>query len=393
MPAADTAPPPPPAPPAHWHPMELLPVLQCMPRGPWRDAAQTGLLNLLVAGLILGVTLMDTPMDRIAGTVFRTVVVAQCVGFSIHAGFELSTCWLGARLARAPDALRIAWNAVLCIAGVFTGYAVGALLLGAGWQHWLLTLRGSAVVAVLGTFLSLVLFAAWRATQRQAQADAALAQARAREMAIEREALAARLRMLQAQIEPHFLYNTLANAVALIDPAPATARHLLERLIDYLRAGLQASRADAHTLGREFALLGAYLDLMALRMGPRLHWHLAADPALDALPVAPMLLQPLVENAITHGLEPAVAGGRVDLGARVERGRLVLEVVDTGVGIATHRAPPAPTPAGDGRAAGGVGLANVRERLQALHGAAATLTLADRPGGGTIARIELPLPA
>src|SRR5207248_11474018 len=102
---------------------------------------------------------------------------------------------------------------------------------------------------------------------------------------------------LQAQIEPHFLYNTLANVVSLIGPRPARAQHMLERFIDYLRASLAASRQDCATLGAEADLIAAYLDVLAVRMGERLRYRIEVPDTLRALPIAPMLLQPLVENA------------------------------------------------------------------------------------------------
>jgi len=129
----------------------------------------------------------------------------------------------------------------------------------------------------------------------------------------------ARLRALQAQIEPHFLYNTLANVVSLIEVQPAQARHMLERFIDYLRASLAASRQERATLGAEADMIAAYLDVLGVRMGERLRYRIEVPAALRASSIAPMLLQPLVENAIAHGLEPKVEGGEVLLRARAGR--------------------------------------------------------------------------
>jgi len=218
--------------------------------------------------------------------------------------------------------------------------------------------------------------------QRRAQAE--VQQLRQREeIAATAQLLAeAQLRALQAQVEPHFLYNTLANVLSLIDTQPAQARRMLERFIDFLRASLQASRAASATVGAELDLAAAYLDVLAVRMGKRLHYRIEADDAARASQVAPMLIQPLVENAVMHGLEPKVEGGTIVLRAYLasDSAGLVIEVRDDGVGIGN--APP--------RSGGGVGMANVKARALSMHGAAAQLQLTDNPGGGAIVRLLLP---
>ncbi|MDZ7651567.1 MAG: sensor histidine kinase [Burkholderiaceae bacterium] len=215
---------------------------------------------------------------------------------------------------------------------------------------------------------------------RLAEAEKQLAADRERAAVLERQALDARLRSLQAQIEPHFLFNTLANVVSLVDAQPADAKRMLERLIDLLRGSLSASRAQHATLGQEADLLRAYLDILAIRMAHRLRYEIAIDVSLRAQPLAPMLLQPLVENAIQHGLEPKVEGGRVRITASERGPELEVVVEDDGVGFgATTRG-------------GGVGLSNLRERLAALYGVRARLAIEDaRPG--TRARLTLPLDA
>ena len=156
---------------------------------------------------------------------------------------------------------------------------------------------------------------------------------------------------------------------------------LLEQLIDHLRATLRSSRAAATTLAEEFKLMDAYHGLMAIRMGERLAYRLDLPLALAGVEIAPMLLQPLLENAIRHGLEPRIEGGRLDVVATREGGALVLAVRDTGLGLAA--------PATHGT---GLGLENIRERLLALYGPGATLTLADGAPCGTVATMTIPLP-
>jgi signal transduction histidine kinase len=210
-----------------------------------------------------------------------------------------------------------------------------------------------------------------------------LAVAREQAQAAQRQAAENQLRLLQSQLEPHMLFNTLANLRVLIGLDPDRAQAMLDRLIAFLRATLSASRASSQALSTEFAQLDDYLALMAVRMGPRLQVRLDLPPELAGLPVPPLLLQPLVENSIKHGLEPKVAGGRIEVAARRDGGELSLSVRDTGVGLRAE----APT------AGTGFGLEQVRQRLATLYGSGGTLSLQPAPGpdGGTLAVIRFPV--
>jgi hypothetical protein len=189
----------------------------------------------------------------------------------------------------------------------------------------------------------------------------------------------ARLKLLETQLEPHMLFNTLANLRVLIATDPQRAQTMLDHMIAYLRATLGASLAATHTLQAEFDRLRDYLELMAIRMGPRLSYTLDLPPELAQQPVPTLLLQPLVENSIKHGLEPKVEGGRISVSARREGGDLLLEVLDTGVGL-TGAAPGHP----------GFGVAQVRERLVTTYGNTVTIELIAASQGGTRARARFP---
>jgi hypothetical protein len=191
----------------------------------------------------------------------------------------------------------------------------------------------------------------------------------------------ARLKLLETQLEPHMLFNTLANLRVLIGIDPVRAQTMLDHMIAYLRATLAASRATSHPLQAEFDRLRDYLELMSIRMGPRLRYSLDLPPDLASNPVPTLLLQPLVENAIKHGLEPKVEGGSVTVTARRENGQIVLEVADTGVGLA-------PAPAGGPANAAGFGVGQVRERLAAAYGAQSAIELIADHAGGTRARVH-----
>jgi hypothetical protein len=196
----------------------------------------------------------------------------------------------------------------------------------------------------------------------------------------ERAAIEAQLRALQAQIEPHFLFNTLANLDALIAVDAGQARALLANLIRYLRAALTHARSEAATLQTEVELLKAYLAIMGLRLPNRLTTEFDCDPDCLRLKFPAMLLQPLVENAITHGIEPACEGGTIKVSVRCAGNMLMLAVDDTGIGL------------GNAHNAGtGAGIQNIRARLKSLFGESARLTLESRSPRGTHAGIEVPL--
>jgi sensor histidine kinase YesM len=195
---------------------------------------------------------------------------------------------------------------------------------------------------------------------------------------LEQQTLQARLRTLEAQIEPHFLFNTLATVRRLYETDPAAGEAMLDRLMSYLRVALPSMRGAQTTLASEAQLIEAYLDLQQVRMGRRLAYRVDIAPALRSIEVPPMMLLTLVENAIKHGLAPQREGGRIDVTARLDASELRLEVADTGRGF------------GGNTAGGGTGLANIRSRLAAMFGTAAQLTLESRAPRGLLATIRLP---
>jgi len=204
----------------------------------------------------------------------------------------------------------------------------------------------------------------------------------------------AQLRLLQGQMEPHFLFNTLANVICMIDTDAAGAKHTLETLTDYLRASLGSLRRGDSTLGAELDLAGRYLQLMQARMGDRLRFEIEADDAARQAALMPLVLQPLIENAVKHGLEPRVDGGTVRVKAvRVAVGgadALQVCVEDDGAGLAAAAARPRRRVAG-GADGNGIALANLRERLRARFGPAAQLTLSELEAGrGTRACLVIP---
>jgi signal transduction histidine kinase len=187
----------------------------------------------------------------------------------------------------------------------------------------------------------------------------------------------ARLQALQAQVEPHFLFNTLAHVKWLYRRDAARGRHMLDRLLDYLQAALPKVRQADTTLEQELELAHAYLDLQQIRIGGRLAFSIEVPPEIARLKFPPLMLLTLVENAIKHGIAPRTEGGTIRIRARADADRLRIEVCDTGAGLS--------------QAAGsGMGLANVRARLAALFGAGARLVIEPNAPHGVVAAIEIP---
>lgn len=257
---------------------------------------------------------------------------------------------------------------------------------------WLISWRFSgrwwpaAPLALLSETLKYSMLAgfvyATRALQRHAErADAEALGDQAAQHELERQAAEARLSLLQAQIEPHFLFNTLAHVRRLYRKHPAAGARAIDDLLAYLRVALPQVRRTESTLGDEFAVVAAYLRLFQVRMGPRLVFRLDLPATLRALPFPPMVLVTLAENAIKHGLAPAELGGCIEVAARIRDGRVEVAVADDGVGF------------GPDAGGCGVGLVNVRRQLAARFGAAASLVLEQRQSGGVIARLGLPMAA
>jgi LytS/YehU family sensor histidine kinase len=214
--------------------------------------------------------------------------------------------------------------------------------------------------------------------KRSAELTARQATKRAETEQLERAVLEARMEALQAQIEPHFLFNTLASIDQLIQTDPPRASRMQQSLIRYLRSAMPQMRDGGRpTLGQQVDLSNAYLEIMAVRMEDRLQPVVRVPDGLKSAVFPSMMLQTLVENAIKHGLEPKAEGGRLEIGAEIVDGQLTVHVQDTGRGFAP-------------KADGGVGLANIRERLKAMYNGRAELIVSVPPTGGTCATIKVP---
>jgi signal transduction histidine kinase len=326
----------------------------------------------LCAGLLLAAQLLPRPL--------RT---------GWQAGFVL--CLSGHAAGDLALVLRARWRpgfslpgALACLLpAVLAGSVVGWL----AYRHWVanapLRLLPDAAALACPLLLALALLLQQLRQQRRAQL-AQEAQWRADEQArTERRLLEQELRALQAQIEPHFLYNTLASVQQLIATEPAQAGALTTHMIAYLRAALPGLRASSSTVAQELALASHYLEIMRIRLGSRFSFAVHASAAAADLPFPPAVLMSVVENAVQHGIEPKPGPVHIAITAEVDGEALQLTVRDNGAGL--------PATVHDGN-----GLGNLRERLHKLHGVAARFSLqADAHTGGrgdTIACITIPLP-
>jgi sensor histidine kinase YesM len=334
----------------------------------FKRCLQAMVFNTVIA---LGITTFDEK-----GLVVN-LVYSQCIGLSIWSLIEAAH----GTLVRdyATQLHRMFW---IVPASVVLGYLAGTAISSVLLAHQSLGLLVHEPRKALGfLFISMaaggVISYFFVSREQLAMARLDLARTQADIEAAQRQATEAQLKLLQSQLEPHMLFNTLANLRALIALDPARAQDMLDRMVAYLRSTLSASRVATHPLQAEFDRLRDYLELMTVRMGPRLHYTLDLPLALATQPVPPLLLQPLVENAIKHGLEPKVEGGSITVLARLAGAAMVLEVHDTGVGLPPNQPP-------------GFGLTQVRERLHTAYGDLATIELIATSPGFTCARVTFP---
>jgi Histidine kinase len=312
----------------------------------------------------LGLALVFNTMLALAITGFghqsfaNNLLYSQLIGLLIWALIDVGRFYLHPNGWPSTPAM-VVLVAVATVGGYLGGSAIGNLINGFsalhGWSEFPKMMVGYFLLSlVAGTVITYYFVSLEKLHRAKLEREEAL-----------RQASQAQLALLQSQLEPHMLFNTLANLRALISTDPLRATHMLDRLNDYLRSTLSASRVlergQDHSLTAEFDRLRDYLELMAIRMGPRLQYQLNLPSYLAATPVPPLLLQSLVENAIVHGLEPQVAGGSVHISAQLDAGVLILQVADTGAGSPHELSPE------------GFGITQVRERIATRYGTLATI--------------------
>jgi hypothetical protein len=350
-----------------------------------RGVAGTGLAIVALVATVASLNttvkfLVSVPLARWAG------LFAAEFAFHFSVGIAILLAVVGVRRRY----VRAGWRQfAACVLAVVAASAVAILAADAveagGWSELFASLDSLAEVAlfvgsdlVRYAFVGLVITSAWLYLCAEAEHAEAIGRCKVDAERMDRESAEARLQMLEAQIEPHFLFNTLAHVRRLLETDPPAGAAMLHDLQAYLSIALPRMREPRSTLSREVEHVAAYLGIQQIRMGERLAYAFDVPASLGDARMPPLMLLTLVENAVKHGLTPARDGGRVDVRARVVRGRLHVAVADTGGGFTRSHGV-------------GTGLANTRARLASAYGAGASLVLSLNAPHGVVAALELPL--
>jgi signal transduction histidine kinase len=351
---------------------------------PWRRSAMgfvqvLGLRSIVVA-LVLGTTAAIVLKPVFAATLSTLLVRTLFLSVLLLLVYTSGRLWVPRWLPRWLPAWM--WPVVLVAASVVPAtFLVYLFVLKGDISAVLKPSRvwGGLWIAGCGLILGLLAAITAGVRQRLAEARSTELQFALERSRLEKQAVDARLALLQSQIEPHFLFNTLANVQALVETGSPLAADVLKSLIAYLRAAMPRLQAGPATLAQELALVLAYLDLMQMRMPDRLQFDIHADPLLLPRSFPPMAVLTLVENAVRHGIDPLERGGRISVSATLDSGSWQVRVCDNGAGM-------------DPRCRPGTGLANLRERLHGVYGPAAALILEEQVPQGLCARIVVPEP-
>ena len=301
------------------------------------------------------------------------LVFSQCIGISI------CICVMTVIHFLKPKSIliQLLWKVFALIFGTVVGSGAGSLALGIS-PFVLVENHGLFIrTMILGVVFGSIITYFFISRERISSTEALVQQERIKRLVSEKNAAETNLRFLQAQIEPHFLFNTLSNILSLFDADPEKGKAMLVDLIHYLRTTLYKTRDKSTTIGQELDIICAYLNIHKVRMGDRLHYSIHLPDHLKAIPFPPMLIQPLVENAVKHGLEPSIQGGAITIRVDEHENCLRLEIADTGLGIQ------------DGMK-WGFGLTNVKERINSLFGDQGKLHLKENRPCGLKAIIEVP---
>jgi signal transduction histidine kinase len=296
------------------------------------------------------------------------LIFSQCIGNSIYLA-NIAVIPVYRRVRRLPVQIAIIVASVVvgALFGTFLGALANGIPPGMFLQEHSSHFGQVVLIALLFGFIISYVFISLTVISEE----------KVRRLESEKNAMEAELRLLQSQMEPHFLFNTLSNILGLIDSDRDKARLMLESFTSFVRKSLLAARERTVPIGTEMETVRNYLDVFQVRMGDRLRYEIDLPEGLQACRVPPLLIQPLVENAVKHGLEPSVIGGRISILAGRYGDRVRITVADTGVGIHEKKS-------------GGIGLDNVRKRVELLYGERGRLLLQENAPSGVEVTIEIP---
>jgi len=337
------------------------------PRNVLKELVYTIIISALIAAFLTftGITTKSFVIN---------LIVSQSFGLSMYSIIHF-LLWI----FKPGRMVSLAFIVMIGIAGgTLIGFQIGSFALQQIFSIALKQRDKSFLQAVIlaitfGSIISYLFYSRFRLRA----SEEVIQQERIKRLSSEKQALEANLRLLQAQVEPHFLFNTLSNVLSLIDTDPASGKSMLVDLIHYLRTSLSRTFPDPVTLDQEIDMIKAYLNIQKIRMGERLHFKIELPDAVRKHPFPPMLLQPLVENALKHGLEPKMEGGEIMIKAVEEDDFIRVEVMDTGLGFPSFEKT-------------GVGIGNVRERIKLLYGEKGRFILEENNPNGVRAIIEVP---
>ncbi len=330
----------------------------------------TILFNTVIAFVLFKMVIQDVYF-------FDVFIISQITGLSI-CSFIVLAVHIGEK--RGDE-----WSATDIITGLMAGILSSALL---SWLYLYYSHSSTPVNYFKGTFLYVFVFGVvfgipisyfFSSKQKIIESEKLIQKEKIKRLTIEKEAAMTSLRLLQAQIEPHFLFNTLSNVISLFDIDIEKARQMLININEYLRICLQRTRQEMITLTEELDLVRQYLEIFKIRMGKRLNYEIHDRTSILELPFPPLIIQPLVENSIKYGLEPQLDGGTITIDCRVEESILKIEIIDTGTGLDKDA----------GKA--GIGINNVSLRLDNIYDGEAGLELTQNHPTGIKAVIKVPL--
>jgi sensor histidine kinase YesM len=311
---------------------------------------------------------------KFGGTTFLSnFIVSQCLGISIF----LCVFMVRHVLKPANPLMKFIAIVIAITMGSIGGSLLGFVVIGEKPSRFISEYAYFIHIVLFGILFGSAITYYFFSRERILSTEALMQEEKIKRLTSEKRAVETNLRLLQAQIEPHFLFNTLSNILSLLDTDLKKGKSMLMDLILYLRTSLAKTRAEATTLGQEMEMIKAYLNIFKVRMEGRLRYHIDVPDNIKEAPFPPMLVQPLVENAIKHGIEPKIEGGEVTIQARKNGDIMRVELADTGTGLYD-----------DGDM--GFGLSNVRERLQSLYGDRGRLILEENRPSGLKAIIEVP---
>lgn len=335
-----------------------------------RDILYTSLCSLVIALVLI----LTTSVEVTLKTYGEYFLIAQLIGLSIAIPCSLAFHFF--KPVKGSSQILLVTVCVLC------GALFGSFLATRLGLHKFSSVPGRVPMEMLivASIIGFVISFGFILYEKYTSFKLAANEENLKRILLEKEKLNADLKLLQAQVEPHFLFNTLSNILSLLEHDPETGKLMLENLTQYLRTSLIQSRKPANRLADEIGMIRTYLDIYKIRMGKRLSYELDIPEDALNLEIPPMILQPLVENAIKHGLEPKIEGGGIRISACRKEGMLTLEVSDTGMGITE-------------KSEAGVGTGNIRKRLASLFGGRAGLNFEDLAPSGLKAIVEIPCEA